>query len=178
MVLTKAQAYAQEETSIDTTPTPTATATPTPVDYKLAYPGLLPDNPLYKLKVLRDKIVLQFITDPMRKIDFYLLQTDKGILAANMLVDKNEIALAGQTALKAENNYTLLTNELPNLPKKPDAAFFNKLQTASLKHQEILNGIIAKVQPKDQDVFKTVLNFSKTNWQSVERYQQKRTIEE
>ncbi|HSW97310.1 MAG TPA: hypothetical protein VLF89_05800, partial [Candidatus Saccharimonadales bacterium] len=34
------------------------------IQYDLPYPGLLPDNPLYSLKVLRDKIVEFFISDP------------------------------------------------------------------------------------------------------------------
>src|SRR5258708_7219382 len=61
------------------------------VKYDLEYPGLLPDSPFYKLKVFRDKMSEALISDPKKKIDFYLLQTDKGILASAMLVDKGEI---------------------------------------------------------------------------------------
>src|SRR6266480_33070 len=63
-------------------------------DYQLAYPGMLPDNPLYKIKVLRDKIMEKLIIDPQKKIDYYLLQTDKQIAMVAMLVDKKASALA------------------------------------------------------------------------------------
>lgn len=160
-----ATAHAQE-----ITPSPTPAPTPTIVKYDLAYPGMLPDNFFYKLKVLRDKITYALISDPLKKIDYLLLQTDKGILATAMLIDKNKISLAETTALKAENNYTLLTFELKSLSKKPDNKLFNKLKTASLKHQEVLQSLIKRVRSDNQKVFQQVINFSKTNYQTVEKY--------
>lgn len=150
--------------------TPIPTPNPTYVNYDLAYPGMLPDSPFYVLKKLRDKITLALISDPLKKIDYLLLQTDKGILASAMLVDKGKVNLAIETALKAENNYTLLTYELGKLPRKPDNNFFNKLKTASLKHQEVLLSLIKRVPSDKQKVFQQVINFSKTNYQTVEKY--------
>ena len=50
---------------------------PSPINYPLAYPGILPDNPLYPLKMLRDRIVFFLINDPFKKAEFNLLQADK-----------------------------------------------------------------------------------------------------
>lgn len=169
------KSFGQEETPTPIEEKPTPTPKPT-IQYNLAYPGILPDNPLFKLKVLRDKITAATISDPRKKIEFYLLQTDKGILAAAMLVDKNKIDLAKQTALKAEHNYTLLTHQLYNLPKKPNTKFFKKLKTASLKHQEVLSSFIKRVPKKDQKVFRQVVDFSKRNWESVEKYQKRKLM--
>lgn len=157
----------------EATPIPTQdekVTTQTFIKYDLAYPGILPDHPLYKLKVLRDKISVGLISDPQKKIDFYLLQTDKGILAMAMLVDKKKIELANETALKAEHNFTLLTYTLGALGKKPDEAFFEKLKTASLKHQEVLNSIVKRVSKEDARKFQTVIDFSKRNWKTVDEY--------
>ncbi|OGH19941.1 MAG: hypothetical protein A3D74_00700 [Candidatus Levybacteria bacterium RIFCSPHIGHO2_02_FULL_37_13] len=143
------------------------------IQYNLAYPGILPDNPLYKLKQLRDKITNFLISDPKKKVEFYLLQADKGILATAMLIDKENIALAEQTALKAEHNMTLLNNEFPKMPKKPDNSLFEKLKTASLKHQEVLNSLIERVSKDKQKTFVTVLDFSKRNLQTLEKYAKK-----
>lgn len=143
------------------------------INYDLAYPGILPDNPLYKLKVLRDKITILLINDPLKKIDFYLLQTDKGILATAMLVDKNKISLAEETALKAEHNYTLLIDEFRKIHDRPDASFFQKLKTASLKHQEVLESLIKRVPENKQKTFKTVIYFAKRNLDQVNRLQNK-----
>lgn len=143
------------------------------IAYDLAFPGILPDNQLYKLKVLRDKIQVFFIFDQKKKIEFYLRKTDKEILATAMLVEKNQIKLAGETALKAEHNYTLLVSELLRLPRKPNSAFFQKLKTAALKHQEVLNDLLKKIPENEQKIFREVLAFSQTNLKTVEKFQRK-----
>jgi len=97
------------------------------------------------------------------------LQTDKGILATAMLIDKGEIDLAQETALKAENNYTLIPQVLFHFSKQPNQAFFDKLKTASLKHQEVLESIVKRIPEKKQLVFKQVIEFSKRNYQQLEK---------
>lgn len=160
-----------EESSITESKTEDSdTTSSTIVKYNLAYPGILPDHPLYKLKVLRDKISVSLISDPRKKVDFYLLQTDKGILASAMLVDKGKIDLAQETALKAEHNYTLLTQALYRLPVKPGDDFFKKLQDASLKHREVLMSLGKRVPKDKQKTFLTVVEFSERNWEAVEKY--------
>lgn len=144
------------------------------IEYDLAFPGILPDNPIYKLKVLRDKLSIMFISDPYKRTQFYLLQADKGILATAMLIDKNKIALANETALKAENNITLLSNELYRFTQKPEPAFFDKLRTASLKHQEILSSLIERLPENERKTLKDVLYFSKSNLRTIEKFQNKK----
>lgn len=146
--------------------------TPTPmfVKYDLAFPGMLPDNPLYKLKVLRDKIIAASIFNPLKKIEFYVLQADKGILAAAILIDKNKIDLAQKTALKAENNFTLIAPQLYMLAEKPNKDFFKRLETASLKHQEVLRSIIKRVPNDKQTTFMQVVGFSERNLDTIEEY--------
>jgi hypothetical protein len=143
------------------------------IQYDLAYPGILPDNPLYKLKLLRDKITSFLITDPKKRVEFYILQADKGILAAAMLIDKRNIALAEQTALKAEHNMTLLNNDFPRMPKKPDNELFTKLKTASLKHQEVLSSLIERVPADKRKTFEQVVEFSIRNSKMVEKFQKR-----
>lgn len=167
------KSFGQEETPTPIEEKPTPAPKPT-IQYNLAYPGILPDHPLYKLKTLRDKTSAAFIKDPKKKIEFYLLQTDKGILASAMLVDRKKIDLATHTAFKAEHNYTLLTYELGKFRKKPDADFFKKLKTASLKHQEVLTSLAKKVAKNDAKKFQQVIDFSKTNWKTVEEYRKRK----
>lgn len=163
-------------------PTPEKTIKPTPtpktIDYNLAYPGMLPDSPIYKLKVLRDKITEKLISDPAKKVEFYLLQTDKQILAASMLADKKEVSLAKETALKGENNYSKLVYEYQTLNRKPNKTEFNKLKLAALKHQEVLNNIIKKVSNQDKKTFNDVIYFSQVNLQNVNNLYNSQDLEE
>ncbi len=164
--------FAQELTP--TPEEPKDSTTSSIIKYDLAYPGILPDHPLYKLKVLRDRISITLISDPRKKIDFYLLQTDKGILAAAMLVDKNKISMAEETALKAENNFTLLSRTISSYvknqnPKKEELdSLVAKLKTASSKHQEILNSLLKRVPKENQKTFENVIYFSKSNMNTIE----------
>ncbi len=166
------QALAKEDVISQESQTVTATATPK-ISYNLPYPGMLPDSPLYKLKVLRDKVILFLISDPKKKIDFYLLQADKGILASAMLVEKGNIQLAQKTALKAEHNMTLIPEQIRLFQAKPQNEMFEKLIRASKKHQEILAMISEKVKGDEKQTFQTVFYFSKENLSTIEKYQRK-----
>ena len=52
------------------------------IQYELPYPGILPDNPLYFLKAIRDNVLGFFITDPLKKADYSLLMADKRLQSA------------------------------------------------------------------------------------------------
>lgn len=75
------------------------------VNYELPYPGLLPDSPLYFLRVTRDRIVGLLISDPLIKAEFNLLQADKRLNAGIYLFNKKKIGLAYTTVSKAENYF-------------------------------------------------------------------------
>ena len=57
------------------------------VDYYLPYPGILPDSPMYRLKALRDRVVLMLTWDGQAKAKRQLLYADKRINAAIALVE-------------------------------------------------------------------------------------------
>ena len=124
---------------------------------------MLPDNPLYKIKVLRDKIMLILINDPNKKAAYHLLLANKQLLMSKMLVDKGNIPLARETALKGENQITLMTFAFKKAGLKPQENFLNEVKMATLKHQELLKEIIAKVPADDAGTFSTVLEFSQRN---------------
>lgn len=73
--------------------------------YVLPYPGLLPDNPLYPIKAFRDRMVSLLISDPLKKAEFNVLQSDKRMGASLALYKKGEKELAEQTVGKAGNYF-------------------------------------------------------------------------
>ncbi len=147
------------------------TTTLVKVQYDLAFPGILPDNPWYKLKVLRNKIQLALIGDPSKKTAFLLKEADKGISAAAILVDKHNYPLAAQTALKAEHNMTEISQSLLefNFRNYPD--LMNQIKTASAKHQEVLKWLAARSSQKEQQVFTMVSEFSDRNLRTIAGYE-------
>ena len=137
--------------------------------YELPYPGLLSDSPIYFIKVLRDKVVLFLTRDPIKKAEYHLLLADKRIHMAAILVDKGKVELAKETALKGENEYTLLVFLFKDIVKKPNKDLFERLEKSALKHQEVLRSIINKVDKKDEKTFVTVLEFSERNLEELKQ---------
>lgn len=126
---------------------PVPVVTVTQIDYTLPYPGLLPDSPLYFLKQIRDKILEFLINDPVRKIEFYLLQADKRLAMGVMLFDKKESALAESTISKGEKYMTLavsLLSQAKSAGVKVPGEVVDRLATAIAKHTEVLNEWILK----------------------------------
>lgn len=127
--------------------------TPTPaIEYTLPYPGILPDHPLYPLKMARDKIILLLITDPEKKAEFNLLQADKRIQAAVYLVeeDKRKGKLAVNTIDKGENYFHDAVEQTVNLKKqgREVGGLLSSLDHAASKHIDLLSGLTV-VLPQD-----------------------------
>ena len=130
--------YAQETAPVAQQVTPT----PIAVDYTLPYPGLLPDNPLYSLKVLRDRLISFFISDPLKRSSFDLLQADKRLEAAYYLQKKGKQYddLVGTTVSKAENYFDDSVQQV-KVAKSMGEDVNPQLgtqRTAVLKHQQVI----------------------------------------
>lgn len=122
--------------------------TPTPqVSYELPYPGLLPDSPLYLLKIIRDKAVGFLISDPLKKAEFNLLQADKRLNAGIYLLNKGKTSLAMSTVSKAENYLEEALGKIgeAKMQGRNISEMEGKLRNALKKHKQELGYIIQKV---------------------------------
>jgi len=110
------------------------------VQYNLPYTGILPDNPLYFLKALRDNFLNIFITDPIQKANYDLLMADKRVGAASALIDKGEVDLAITTLSKSGNYFYLAVQQAASAKKQGEntGEILTKLLAASLKHQQVI----------------------------------------
>lgn len=138
--------------------------------YQLAWPGILPDNKIYKLKVLRNKIVGKLIMNSIKKIEFNLLMADKTIYASELLVQKGKIPLAKDTALKGENYYSNVVQDY-NITllngNKISSELTKKILLAGKKHQEIFKKLEEQVNNEDKKTFQIVGSFSRINYDLV-----------
>lgn len=112
------------------------------VEYVLPYPGILPDNPLYVLKTFRDKILEIVIGDPIKKAEFYLLQSDKHLNAAVLLLVKDKSDLAAMELVKSDEqlqkSLTKL-NELVESNRDWPGEVSEKMTKAIAKRRELFN---------------------------------------
>ena len=110
------------------------------VQYEIPYPGLLPDNPLYYLKVIRDNILKFLISNPRKKTECSLLQADKRLGAAKLLLEKGKGELSITTLSKSGNYFEDAISNVQKAKKQGDDtnAILDQLLKASQKHQEII----------------------------------------
>jgi len=102
------------------------------VDYYLPYPGILPDHPLYWLKMVRDRVGLVLTTAETAKAEKLLLYADKRLGAAWALIDGNKVPLGVSTLTKAEKYLEQAAQLRDSFTDK------DKLDKAIKKHLEVL----------------------------------------
>ena len=121
-----------------------------PVEYTLPYPGILPDNPLYPIKTLRDKIVSFFITDAKKQAQFDLLQADKRLVAGEYLLEEQHPAsdLISETISKGQNYFADAITNVTAAKTQGQLVndFINTLHDAGIKHEQILIQMSDKTQ--------------------------------
>jgi len=110
------------------------------VEYYLPYPGVLPDSPLYKLKAMRDRVMLLLIFDEVRRAEKELLYADKRVGAALALAEGGKMDLAVSTATKAEKYLERAVIRVRKLSKlgRDVKSIEMTLEKAIAKHKEIL----------------------------------------
>ncbi len=130
--------------------------TPTPkVNYELPYPGLLPDSPIYFLRIIRDKTVGFLIADSLKKAEFNLLQADKRLNAGIYLFNKGKVSLALSTVSKAENYFEQAIGKAKGarLEGMEVNEVTRKLINSARKHQEELEALAKKSPANFQESF-------------------------
>lgn len=121
-------------------------------EYVLPYPGILQNHPLYFLKELRDKIIETLIVDPLRKSEFYLLQSDKWIAASTTLLTQNDIEKAQTVLNQSADRMELSVTQLKTIKdsgRQIPAGAIDKVDSAIEKHLEIVDelSVEKKINP-------------------------------
>lgn len=139
-----------------TTPIPDATkvlsAQTSEIDYQLPFPGkVLPDSPIWTIKVIRDRIWLALTFDPQKKAELNLLFADKRLAASRILFESGKPDIAFSVLSKGEK-YLELSFEEENRAREAGAEtsdFLLRLSLASLKHRQIIEDVILPLSPDD-----------------------------
>lgn len=134
------------------------------VNYYLPYPGILPDSPLYKLKMVRDRIWLWLTPEPIGKAEKLLLYADKRVGAGKALIEGGQVPLGISTILKGEKylERAILETEKAQKQGLKVNGLIEKVEKASLGHEEILSSLKQKVNSEGQESLGNILSFLKT----------------
>lgn len=121
-------------------------------DYVLPYPGILHNHPLYFLKEFRDQIIEVLISDPLRKSEFYLLQSDKWIAASELLIAQDQTELAEKVLNKSADRMSDSIKALKSIKadgRVVPSGVIDKVEKSIEKHLEMVDefSIDKKVNP-------------------------------
>jgi hypothetical protein len=132
------------------------------VDYYLSYPGILPDHPLYWLKMVRDRVQLWLTTKPLVKAERLLLYADKRLGAGWALVDGNKVDLGVTTLTKGEKYLERVMIAAESLGEGgEEMRFKEKLNKARMKHEEVLLLLEEKLGDEYKEVMEQILQISR-----------------
>ena len=138
------------------------------VEYYLPYPGILPDHPMYWLKMIRDRVMLWLTRDTTKKLDRLLLYADKRIGAAEALADGNQLELAVSTATKAEKYLDQVVAGLEELSEEERGDMEGRVRRAVGKHIEILE---AMDKVADGEAKGVLLQVTESTKESLKRFE-------
>lgn len=132
------------------------------VMYYLPYPGVLPDSPLYKLKVARDWVQLWLTFDEVQKAQRELLYADKRINAARALIEGGKPELGVSTATKAEKYLEQAVNLTLTLQQsgKDVKSLLLTLAKATTKHGEVLQQLLPRTSGTDSQSLEGALTLT------------------
>jgi hypothetical protein len=124
------------------------------VEYNLPYPGLLPDSPLYVLKIARDNLFLGLIRDQRQNAFYKLFLADKRLAAGEQLVKAGKKDLGMITVLKSQEYYHQAVDAATKIKNSDLTA---KLIVAGAKHEEVISRLEPKAPGNDTSELKTAL---------------------
>lgn len=126
------------------------------VNYQLPYPGMLPDHPLYGLKLARDNIYDFFIADTLKKAEFKLLMADKRLFMGILLIDKDKKDLSIEVIGEASQYYNDAVLEC--IKAEEEGEGFQNTKHAIIesgkKHREIIAGLLEESKGKEESSLK------------------------
>jgi len=143
------------------------------VVYNLAYPGLLPDHPLYLLKIIRDRILELTTRDNLRKAELYLLLSDKRVSMAYSLAKKGKNKLAITTLSKGEKYFYKIPDLIANAKKQgvsPGLDLTTNLKLSNKKHREVIDDLQKELPQGQTEGLSEVLRLNQEIKKMIEKY--------
>lgn len=161
----------QEQTGVALIPEHQEIATPS-VEYALPYPGILPDHPLYPLKKFRDRLLDFLIKDPVKRIEFNLLMSDKRYHMGIYLSDEQKYDRAYTIMEEAEYFYSRIADEIQAARDKnktipPD--LLDNVKTAARKHREVTVSVKNKSPENMTEGFEKILVNIEDNIEKIDK---------
>jgi hypothetical protein len=149
------------------------------LDYQLPYPGLLPDNPLYFVKDMRDSFLLFVAQDDLDRARVHLLLSDKSLAAAEPLAKKGKHQMSVEMVQKSQESFAKIPAIVTNAKDKNGKAltsdqkkeFLDQLRKANLKHRETIEDLMKEMPQGGVEQLQALLSKNVENGKAIEALQ-------
>ena len=135
------------------------------VVYQLPYPGILPDHPLYFLKVTRDRVQAFLTRDNLKKAQLYLLYSDKRLAMAEALEKKGKVSLALSTLSKGEKYFLKIPPLLRQAAEQgtsPSTELVDRIKTSNQKHKEDIGAMFQEIPQGNQEELNGIMKITQS----------------
>ncbi|MEX1052244.1 MAG: DUF5667 domain-containing protein [Patescibacteria group bacterium] len=144
------------------------------VVYELPYPGILPDHPLYFFKAIRDKILDFSTRDKLKKVDLYILFSDKRARMAQLLSDKGKMDQAITTMSKSEKYFLKIPKLLIQSKEQGEAPkneLIDRVKASNKKHREVIQELLKTAPEGEQYRITEILMINENSQNDLENLQ-------
>jgi hypothetical protein len=133
--------------------------------YLLPFPGMLPDNPFYFLKLFRDFIMDTLINDPYKRVEFNVLQSDKRLSMGLALFNNGNVPLAIQQFTEGQKYLEKTTSSLidrKSATLNVPTYLVDELDDSLYKHIQVLTDLVAKTTDPGKSDIQALLDRTNT----------------
>ncbi|KKS95828.1 MAG: hypothetical protein UV71_C0003G0062 [Microgenomates group bacterium GW2011_GWC1_43_13] len=140
------------------------------INYQMPYQGkVLPDNPLWVFKAARDKLWYLITSSPLKKAELALLFSDKRLVSAQTLFEKKKPDIAISTLAKGEKylEVAVAQEAIARSQGYDTSTFLERLAVASLKHRQMIMGLIPLVPDDGKPFVIKTEDYSKNSYKAA-----------
>jgi Domain of unknown function (DUF5667) len=140
------------------------------IDYQMPYEGrVLPDSPLWVLKAARDRVWYLITSSPSRKAELALLFSDKRLMSAKTLLENKKPDIAISTLTKGEKylEFAVAEEKIARSQGYDTSTFLARLAVASLKHRQIIEGLMPLVPEDGKPLVIKMEDYSKNSYKAA-----------
>lgn len=144
----------------------------TEVEYTLPYTGILPDNPLYIFKVMRDGCWLFLTRDNNKKAELLLLFADKRVAMAQELGKKGKWSLALETLKASQDDVDRLIHTAGLAQRLGTAPTDDFLDTAILsneKHLEVMENMFKSAPDEARNQLEEIMDRNTDQYNELDK---------
>lgn len=134
---------------------PARANTSKPQNYELPFPGIMPDNPIYFLKLIRDDIEGFLISNPIKKAEFLIDKADMGMAVVNqMVIDKRSVKEIDPVLEKIDGYFLMGLDKIDEAERQGIEVkdLRRHIDLAGDKYEEICDRLRDKDGEKHRDV--------------------------